>query len=282
MEVGSDDGWRAIRSLDGLYERIAEDLVAGKPLVVATYCGQWDATKAPEDDIHWGTRFGPWRMFSRALYDEDVQKQFTHWSWEEVHWEEKSRDPVRTAVFRLEVEPNDHWNALGVGRTFEVYHVMLLFQDRHAAAVEAAGVLRDEETRTVLLTDGGSLEMANAQIVGYNGHNFYYDGPFEGLHQLHATPVRAKGGFVIGCKTAEHFHESMVDTNIHGTLFTTSFMAPEGYNLLALIDGIVQAKDGRTICEACNDAYRHFQVLGGQTRPGPLFVNQAYRLFDSS
>ncbi len=275
------DKWRSTKSFDGLYKAIAKDLVEGKPLVMVTYCGLWQSNRPPEEDLHWGTRFGPWRMFDRAQQDEHVRDKFVNHKWDKVHFEKNSEDPVRLAVFKQVIAPNERWQSFGVTKSFDMYHVMLAFSDRKAGAMEMAKTLRWNRGRKVKLDGNTELDLGkDARILGYNGHNFYYDGEFMGLHYLQGAPGKIKACFAVGCTTSTDYAYPLIDEGIYGVLFTTSFMAPEGYNLLALADALSQAKTGEAMCKQSNEAYQYFQVLGGNRRPGPLFVNQAYRLFD--
>lgn len=279
--------WTKTRELDGFYEHIASNVSRGIPIVMVTYCGMWIDDKPPEENLHWGARFGPQRMLKVASTERredskveaDIRSQFKHNDWREVCHRACSSDPMRIAVYRLKVTPNEKWASLGVTEPFEIYNILLAYSDLRKAGVDAALNLKDGKGLTISIPNGRIDLGKDANIIGYNGHNFYYDGDFNGIHRIKSNPDNIKAVFVIGCNTKQYFRDDMIGRNIYGLLFTTSFMAPEGYVLLALSDSIAQAKNGREIARQCDSSYRYFQEKYARERPGSLFVNHAHKLF---
>jgi len=274
--------WKQPLELGGLYEEIASDLRESKPLIISTYAGLWpDGTEA-ESNLHWGNYYGPFTMFDRAGTDSHIAGNFEYHDWERVAFEKNEEDPVRTAVFRMSVEPNDFWRERGVDEEFDVYHVLQGYGALRVADFYMSLNLK-RDIGSVIETREGNIDLRNARIIGYNGHNFHYDlsnDYFDTLNNcVMGTPDRKKGVFVIGCNTKRFFRDELIDNNIYGVAFTTSFMAPEGYNLLALTDGLIQGLSGEELADKMDRSYRYFQVLGGQQRTGPLFVNHSKGLY---
>ncbi|MBI4170294.1 MAG: hypothetical protein HY514_01260 [Candidatus Aenigmarchaeota archaeon] len=259
-----------------LYRRIAEDVHDGKPLIIITYAGLWPDGKQPENNIHWGTYHGPWRMFRQISKDARISRQYRT-NWEELSLERDVYDPVRSAVFTAKCS-SERWVKMGAPKEFDVYMVFHAFRNLRAGAVRMAEHLKHDAAQSIS-AGAKKLRLEDAQIVGYNGHNFYYDGPFYGLKHVKGSPKRQKGVFVIGCDTKPFFRDDLVDTNVTGVAFTTSFMAPEGYNILAMADGLSKAAPGPELARAMNESYRHWQMSTGNKRPGDLFVNDDYGLF---
>lgn len=279
-DIGSavDAVWRQKKELAPFYTHLATYFTKGKPLIIATYAGLWFGGD-PEHNLHWGSYYGPFRMFERSREDKQIAGNYAFSSWKREKLQKKETDPVRTAVYSMRVQPNKFWQDIGVHAPFTVYQVFQVYSDLRQAAIDMALNLKASKGENILLEDKVIDLGRDAQVIGYNGHNFYYDGPFSGLKHIQSVPEREKGVFVIGCNTKRFFRDDCVGRNIYGLAFTTSFMAPEGYNLLALADGIAQGMDGRQLAQYMDNKYRYFQVLGGQAAPGPLFVNHGHKLF---
>ena len=283
------DQWYKTKKLDEFYRQIAKSIKQGNPIVMVTYCGMWIDRRPPEANLHWGARFGPQRMLEiaskKGLKDPnvagDIGSQFRHDNWEEVHISVRPSDPIRVAVYKLSVEPNENWRDFGVTEVFEIYNVLLAYSDLKKAGVDSTLNLKKDKGLVIPLQNGKIDLGEDAAIIGYNGHNFYYDGDFDGIRRIRGHSDGVKGVFVVGCNTKQYFRDDLTGRNIYGLLFTTSFMAPEGYVLLALSDAIAQAKSGREIVRQCNSSYRFFQEKYAEKKPGPLFVNHSYGLFAS-
>ncbi len=272
---GADVAAPADSKFERLYRRIAEDVQDGKPLVIVTYAGLWPDGRQPENNIHWGTYHGPWRMFQQISKDARIHSYYRT-KWEELSLEKNVQDPVRLAVFAAKCG-GGKWEKMGVKDQFDMYMVLHAYKDLRAGAVRMAEHLKHSTAQSVSAR-GKKLRLEDVQIVGYNGHNFYYDGPFDGIKEVKGSPKRQKGVFVIGCDTKPFFRDDLVGANVTGVAFTTSLMAPEGYNLLEMADGLANADSGHKIARAMNGSYRHWQMSTGHKRPGDLFVNDDYGL----
>tara|TARA_Y100000034_G_C6884161_1_gene405705 strand:- start:751 stop:1761 length:1011 start_codon:yes stop_codon:yes gene_type:complete len=287
--------WEKPRSFDGLYEEIAKDLRNGEPLIISTYAGLWGSGNEPERNLHWGSFYGPFSMFDRSKKDKHIDKNYENHEWSKIFFEENDYDPVRIAAFEMDMEPNGFWRNMGVDEKFKVYHVMQSYEDLELAGSDLNRNFRNNEGIVINLDDG-AIKTGDARIVGYNGHNYYFDRwssiefdsegnieytlNFDTEYPTHSdVPKDPKGVFSIGCMTKDFFRDDLIDEKVYGVAFTTSLMAPEGYNLLALADGILQGLNGEELAKKMNESYRYFQVLGGQRKPGPLFVNHAKGLY---
>lgn len=279
-QIAESEQWRNKKELDGLYKSLAKDIKKGKPIIFTTYLGLWVDGESPEKNLYWGKKEGHFRMFERAKKDSHIIKNFKNHNWNRIYYEENKKDPLRTVVYNIKVKPNNFWKKHKIKNNFNIQHVYLVYEDIRKAGIDMTLHLKQDKAKTIKINKKEINLGKESRIVGYNGHNFYYDGDFPELHQIKGIPENIKAVYSIGCNTAHFFKDVLIDKNIYGLLFTTSFMAPEGYNLLGLIDGVAQGKSGKEIAENCNRTYRYFQVLGGQKKPGNLFVNHSYKLFD--
>ena len=279
-QISESEQWRTKKELDGLYNVLVNDIKKDKPIIFTTYIGLWGNGESPNNNLYWGKKYGHFRMFERAKNDSHIINNFKNHDWERIFYEESKNDPLRTVVYNMEVEPNNFWEEKGIKNKFNIQHVYLVYDDIREAGTDMTLHLKQDNAKIIDIGDKKIDLGKDSRIIGYNGHNFYYDGDFPELHQIKGIPKEPKAVYSIGCKTASFFNHVWIDKNIYGLLFTTSFMAPEGYNLLSLIDSVAQGKSGKEIVDNSNKAYRYFQVLGGQRKPGKLFVNHSHELFD--
>jgi hypothetical protein len=281
-----DDEWRSERSLASFYDRTAEDLRAGKPLVITAHYGMWHVrADQPERNLNWGVYYGHARMMKRAASDAHIRKNYRHTDWKLVFERQGREDPIRTLVFTVTVTPNETWRTLGVAEPFPVYLVMHAYADQEAAALAATSNLRQDEGEAITLDDGTRLDTGAAQATGYFGHNFFYDyADFEwdGFDEVKGAPGRPKGVFAVGCKTGRvPGFDAWYGENVNVLLYSRTLMASEGYSTLALADGLIRHLDGAALADHANDTYRYFQKLSKpDRRVGKPFVSHADGLFD--
>lgn len=264
--------------LEPMYERIAADLKAGRPLIIAAYYGMWFThDDDPDRNLNWGTYYGNARMMQRARTDPHVRKLYRFRGWRPVFEAESEADPLRTLVFHQRVRPNARWRARGVAAPFDAYLVMQAFQRREAAALRAARTLRQAQDRVLALPDGVHLDVGAAQVAGYVGHNLFYDYPdfdWDGFDGVGGAPDRPVGAFAIGCKTGRvPGFDALLGPGVHAVLFSKTLMAAEGYSTLALVDAVLGHLNARETVRLGNDTYRYFQKLGKpERRVGRPFV----------
>ena len=283
--LAAEDFQRPV-SLDGLYLSISDDLSEGKPLIVAAYYGMWYTRQDnPERNLNWGMRDSHYTMLKKARRDKNIRKMYRHRDWREVYFDKREGDPMRTAVFKQVVKPNGRWRELGVEEPIIIYLVMFAYQERQHAGLAMGRNLFSSEAPLIQLDDGSFLDVAATQVVGYMGHNFFYDFDdfsFPELTDLARPLARPKGLFAIGCKTGEvPGFTRLIRTNVHVVLFTHDFMAVEGHATLALADGLVRMMPGKRIARLANRAYAHFQKLyKPDSRPGTHYWSHDFGLFD--
>lgn len=275
--------------LEPLYERIADDLKAGKPLVVVAHYGMWQVrAHQPERNLNWGVYYGHATMLKRAKKDPHIAKNFEFHDWEPVL--EKTPEtptedvPLRTLVFAQTVLPNTAWNTKQVTKPFRVYLVMYAWESQTAAALAATNLMRRGQGEVLELEDKTLLDTTQAQATGYFGHNFFYDYEdffWPGLAQIPGQLEKPMGTFSVGCNTARvpGFEPWFEDPNTYALLFSKSLMASEGYSTLALMDGLMGYLQGKELVELGDRTYQYFQKLGKpERRVGKPFVTRGFKL----
>jgi hypothetical protein len=182
---------RAGESLDALYDDVARDLIAGKPLVVAVEVALCDngiitcggRGLGDGDDLarnlYWATdgglrgwferRGSPWRRVSRHGRDGDI---------------------LETVVYERTVAPDGAWRRRGVRAPFVVRVIANGWRGR---AIDGAL----DRFADVLADDG-----SGAHVVAYVGHNGWMDRDKSSWPTL--GRARVKGFIAVACLTRDY------------------------------------------------------------------------------
>ena len=277
--------------IEPLYTSIAADLQAGKPLLVAGYFGLSDPhLDDPEKNPCWGTYYGNARFMKRASGDVHAKKLFEFPGWTLLLEEENPADPVRTLVFHQRISPSKAWKAAGVEEPFDAYLVMQAFESRELAATHMAQALRASRGATVALAglEGSEpvrLNLGEAQVVGYIGHNFFFDYEdfyWDGFEPIKERPSRPKGLFVISCMSGRvPGFLTLLGHNVHVLLLSRYFISAEGYSLLSVVDGVLQRANSRQLVDLADHTYQYFHTLHHPEKKiyWP-FLGQDFRLYE--
>lgn len=278
--------WRHPMPLDPLYARIAADLRAGKPLIFAHFYGMWFThADDPDHNLNWGMRWGHATMLRKARADrQHIKRHYRYRDWRPVLAHRADADPMRTQVYRQTVRPNARWRAAGVTRPFSVYLVMQAWSSQADAAKAMTRVLRRAEGPALTLDDGSVIDVGQAQVTAYFGHNMFYDYEgfqWDGLDRITGAPARPVGVAAVGCKTGRvPGFDRLVDKNVNVLLYSRTLMASEGYSTLALTDGVLRHLDSRDLVRLANRTYAFFQKLGKPgRRVGKPFVGHDAGLY---
>ncbi len=265
------------------YQMLEKEIIQGKPVVVSCYVGLWGDSNMPEHDLHWGKKHGVWRMLERAPRDTLVSRLLTYHDWKLLYSAAAETDPVRTNVYHMTIHPNTFWRSHGVSQPFDVVLSLQAYRDRSAAFNAAEAGIKSDTGGVLQLPNYGLIDLgAEADIVGYMGHNIGFDGLLR--DPLPGASTTTRGVFAIGCSTSGILSSGQYSPSIDmsknletphtiSLAFTKSFMAPEGYTLLPLIDGISAGVSLGELRNECNHAYKEFQVIEGkQKKPGDVFI----------
>lgn len=277
--------WRHPMPLDPLYDRIAEDLRADKPLIFAHYYGMWfTRDDQPDRNLNWGMRWGHATMLKRARTDRHIRKNYRHVDWRPVLTTTAEQDPKRIHVYRQTIRPDAGWRKAGVTEPFTVYLVMQAWTSREGAAQAMTRVLRQGKDQVLTLDDGTQLDVGQAQVTAYYGHNLFYDYKdfqWDGLDGISGRPTRPTGVAAVGCNTGRvPGFKRLVDQNVMVLLYSKSLMASEGYSTLALTDGVLRRMNSKALVRFSDRTYRYFQKLGKpDRRVGRPFVGHDHLLY---
>lgn len=260
--------WQKPMSIDTLYNSIGHDAKQNNPLIIASYIGLWPDGTSADNNLYWG---------------QSHAHMFNGDDWKKIYSEKKQEDPIRITVYKKTFK-NKAWKD-----SLNIFNVYLVYDDLRKAALEMALNLKYDNGRTIVLPDKQELNLSDASIVGYIGHNFYFDKRALGqdyacdsLDKMVNAPKKMKGVYCVGCWTAYDF-TNLVDPNIYGLLFTQYHGAdkpgftiyPGAFNLRAFADALGNRKNSKDIITICNKEYARIQGL----RSINLFTNQETGLF---
>jgi len=270
---------RVQKSILPLYQQIARDLVAGKPLVITANVVLWDASfngrrrfpitdgNDPQHNLYWGAGYGMYHAFKKLF------------GWRLVGEEKDKR-----AVFKKVFTPNAFWQERGVKKPFEMYVVFNLYRSNDIVEGyrDFAQNLFGNRAQRITLKDGRVIEAGSqSRIVGYVGHmTLQGKKAIKAVRNSQSTnSSEAKGVFMTSCLSAPIFSREVLDENNFGLLFTTSLLAPEAYVQNALFDAIARGARGDKISRGVASAYADYH----DNYPGRVFItSESPRIEDFS
>ena len=224
------------RAWSDLSPGAARDVAAGKPLVIFVYvplCSNqqiWCGSNAGGDpvglnsNIYWGAIFGSRRFFDdyRTPYERV----------ETIHGETPDLERI---VYRQKVSGAPWGRPAG-----EKVEQIVVLQAVHGALINGA-VERFWNTATrggcVSFKDGDRERTERIHVVGYAGHNRLMDNvklpPKPSAEE--ASPIPS---FVLACFSERYFGPSLRGAGARPLVTTRSYMAPEGYLVRAIAEGL--------------------------------------------
>jgi len=273
------DPGRAQKSILPLYQQIARDLVAGKPLVITANVVLWDASfngrrrfpitdgNDPQHNLYWGAGYGMYHAFKKLF-----------------GWRLVGEEKDKMAVFKKVFTPNAFWQERGVKKPFEMYVVFNLYRSNDIVEGyrDFAQNLFGNRAQRITLKDGRVIEAGSqSRIVGYVGHmTLQGKKAIKAVRNSQSTnSSEAKGVFMTSCLSAPIFSREVLDENNFGLLFTTSLLAPEAYVQNALFDAIARGARGDKISRGVASAYADYH----DNYPGRVFItSESPRIEDFS
>ncbi len=275
--------------LDALYRGMAEDLKKGQPIIATSYIGLWyDHNDNPERNLYWGNMGGHYFLFKNSGSLETLPNRYrngalqqvagnirtavidnlAHYKWSRAFYRESKSDPKRVAVFKIVIEPGKFRTNHGARDAITIYNVMLAYSDMEECMKDMVLHLKQDRAREIRL-QGTTLNLgAESRIMGYIGHNIYYGGAcgIDSLESIPYTSKMKKGLFILGCQSARWCKNKFESPLVANLLLTRTNMAPEGYIMLALLDGVARGTRERDLVSICNRVYGTAQGAGKGVR----------------
>jgi len=266
---------RADEALDGLRDRVAEDLRAGRPLVVEAHVALCDNRVI--------------RCGGHGLGDGDDLERNLYWatSGGMRGWMERRGSPwkrvaildgdgaiLETRVWRKRVSPSEAWRKRGVRAPFDVFVVARAWRGTAIDAALDAYVadLAAPAPREVALPDGKTLAAGGAaQVVAWIGHNRFMDRDPYDWPPLPAA-ARPKGTIAVACYSRDYLAPALgrarVPLLVTGDFVFAGSHAFDGA-LAAFLDGgdLAAIRDGGARAYADGEGKSFARVRTAFTNP---------------
>jgi hypothetical protein len=275
--AGAAEAW-----LSALYDDVAADLAAGRPLVVQVHvplcdndvlrCGgsRLGDGDDPDGNLYWATSGGFRGWFGRPGS-----------GWQQVH---RVRNPqpgvLELRVWQRWMTPSARFRARGVRRRFPVHVVAFAWRGEsigdamRAYAVDLfAGA---DDVRHIELPGGSVLQAGGrARLIGFVGHNGWMDVSTFVWPRADAAPPR-RGTIAIACITEDYLAAPVAAAERVPLLFTRSLLFAGAHAFEGAVTAFAQGLDMANIREGAVRAY-----AVGQGKPLPrvraAFTNPADR-----
>jgi hypothetical protein len=217
------------------YPAVAHDVRARRQLVILVHVALCDSTQIAcggqgagdpaslDKNLYWGRAFGV-----RRFFDETAR------GFERVATRRPTSSVVLEELVYRRVVSARGWS-LEPDATLEQLVVLRAF---HGAAIERATdefFLTAAEARHVTLDLGGVALRLPVHVAGYAGHNRLMDG-----HRLPTVerPIASVPAFVFACRSHQYFSEALSAAGSKPLVMTRDLMAPEGYVIEAVVNGL--------------------------------------------
>ena len=253
-----EDGW-----LEGLYESVAVDLAAGKPMVVHAHvplcsneiiwCGNAKLGDGdnPRTNLYWATSGGFRGWFKRKSS-----------GWKRVYKGEHSdRDILEVMVWKRRVSPSRALRKRGVSDRFDLYVVAYAWRGSaiNRAMKAYSKDLFGDRPRAISLPDGVELRAGGAaHVVAYVGHNGWMDVDtydWAGFGKLHRKTAKPKGTIAVACITADYIAGEVSADSRVPLLMTTSLMFAGAHSFEGAVRGFARGESLGGIRKSAVSAY---------------------------
>lgn len=250
MTSAAAEAKRKPGALDPLYQRIAEDLKKGKPLVMTVHVALCDNTiircggrgsgngDVPRRNLYWGKAGIP-AWFTRARGYRRIFKDGGD-----------GKKILERVVLRRRVRrPSYAWRRLGVTKGFDLLVVALAYRGSHIDKATDAFVSQvlQQRGQTLKLEDGTSIEYGGkGHVVGYAGHNHLLDVlTYEYPSTTRTEPI---GFFNMSCWSAQSLARKLKHPRSHVLLMSLTRLFPGPFVVDGLVRGLAAAEPQHKVC----------------------------------
>jgi hypothetical protein len=267
------------KDLGQLYDRIAADVHAGRPLVATIYVALCDNDAQgivkvrnrricrgddPEQNLYWATAGG----LSATL-------KAAGWKRLSVEWFADGDLAVKS-LWRKSLTPGGALRARGIRRPIEVFVVGLGYRGvriREAMVDYLEAV--NEDRVTLEVADGRQIRSGGeSHVVAYIGHDYFYDisdwAPLLSLNRGDST--LQKGTLALSCTGHRLIRPAIRRGNVHIFLLNRTLGFPGAWAAEAAITALAGGADGKAIHRAAAEAF----AAGMKTSVGTAMGAFAY------
>lgn len=262
-----------------LYDRLAADIVSGRPVVVTVYVAFSDndnqgieRTKNPKncssdqpdlDRLHcrvqrkirrtnnclsdqpdlnryWASGAGLWRHLDKSGYNR-------------VDYQTSGTDVIAVkGVWRKRFLAKGELRKRGIKR-FSLYIVGLAYRETHVhnATVDFLASVRSDEVLQIVLPNGEQIDAGGrSHIAGYVGHDNLMDvfRPEELYEENPSDSTIHKGMFALTCVSHRYFSPSIKRRTTHILALNSNLAFASAYMVRGIIEAVAAGKDHKNIC----------------------------------
>jgi hypothetical protein len=263
------------KDLGQFYDRIAEDLRAGRPLTVTIYIALCDNDSQgivkvknrricrgddPDHNLYWATAGGLSATLDRDRWQR-VQRRYRPES-----------DLAVEAIWRKSFQPGGVLRARGVTRPFDVYLLARGYRGDHIATAMLdylVAVNRDGEL-TLKVGDADAKFGGASHVVGYIGHDYFYDvgDPAELLGQNRGDSKLHKGTFALACTGHRFIRPAIRRANAHIFILNRTLGFPGAWTVLGILDALARGASMKDIHHSAAAAFAAGQGISLGTARG--------------
>lgn len=206
----------------------------------------------PRNNLYWGAGFGLKTFFNKQQEWQLVDTQ---------------KNPESIILERL-IYKNKAKDIYLVADAYDGQYIKNTIQDflNYAAGDNSKILVVNNKAITI----GGE-----ANLIIYVGHNGLMDWSLSNVFNPPSSPAimpqqkeqqASRQAAVFACKSQQYFSEPLSKTGISPAIFTTHYMAPEGYVVYALVDSYSKNQSKQQIHEQVAKAYSKYQKLKNPAR----------------
>ncbi len=276
LDAGASQDIHVPKTIFYMYERMASDILAGKPLVITVYVTLCDNettvwTKVPNEKICSGDKLGSNIYWSTS---GGLKKYLDSAGWERISYEKDLDENLAArGVWRKKHEPGGKLEAMGVKFPFDVVIVGLAYRGsafKESLAGYLGAVHGDKASIMKVAPYGKLFYGGRSHVVGYIGHDYFmnvdhYDelmSHAKGGSKLH------KGVFALSCSGKDWIQPAVERKNTHILLMNKYTTYPGAWAVGGLIEGIAMGKEGSGIHHQAALAFSE-----GKNRPLQAVLN---------
>jgi hypothetical protein len=246
-----------------LTNRVVDDLIAGRPLVVQAHVPLCDNSilscgnrklgdgESPSENLYWATTEGFVGWFGRRGS-----------GWHQVLHDQGEvagdRDVIEVRIWKRTIDTPRAWIKRGAPRKLSVYVVAYAWRgiaiDRALAAYwhDLYGVGH----HNIALADGTTLVVGGgAQLVGYTGHNRLYDVDAPTWASLERVGAPIRGTIAIACNTGPFMANHVAAPHRVPLVFTRDFLMASAGAFEGAVMAFARGGDYRAIRSGAAHGY---------------------------
>jgi len=251
-----------------LYQRIAADTAAGRPIVVSTYVALCDTDSQgvvagdhpghcrgnAERDLYWSVPSG-----ARGFLDGNGFKRLAYES-------RVSKTVAARGVWKKRVTLGSTLRALGAPEHADLLVVAIAYEGPAigAAVRDFLSAVTSDEPDVIVVGGVPVRYGGGSHLVGFLGHDYFMDvddpQPLYDLARAR-TPALHRGVVALSCLSDHYFRPALAQDTSHILVLNRTFTYPSFFTVAGVLDGVV---NGSSHADILDRAARRFASAQGK------------------